>query len=39
MFSVCYLFGLALFVWVNSGGACVVTHNCSGKTFTKGLYL
>ena len=27
MFSVCYLFGLALFVWVNSGGACVVTHN------------
>ncbi|CAL8336579.1 unnamed protein product [Boreogadus saida] len=27
MFSVYYLFGLDLLVWVNSGGACVVTHN------------
>ena len=28
MFSVGYLFGLDLLVWVNSGGVCVVTHNC-----------
>ena len=37
MFSVGYLFGLDLLVWVNSGGACVVTHNYNDKTFTKGL--
>ena len=35
MFSVCYLFGLDLLVWVNSGGACVVTHNCCVRHSTR----